>query len=108
MAVVLTALGVMISSAFALHDQTVGTMILHEVTELKRHEEGLDQTQAEELGNRQLETLFFTRAVMSLSQEGGKTEGTLKMEERQVEIQLGRFCPEEFLRQMTLTEQLRE
>lgn len=109
MTVVLLSVWTMIRGAYRLHDQVTGGMILHEMIELSAHESQLDQDQIEAMGNRTLGHLFVLKSTgMILEQEGGMVSGRLFGSGQNLQIQTKRFRPQDFLREMTILEELRE
>lgn len=109
MTVVLLSVWTMIRGAYRLHDQVTGGMILHEMIELSAHESQLDQDQIEAMGNRALGHLFVLKSTgMILEQEGGMVSGRLFGSGQNLQIQTKRFRPQDFLREMTILEELRE
>lgn len=107
MSIVLFSLAAAIQSAYRLHDQAVGSMVLHEMVEAARHEKELEAGRAADLGTEALDGLFTMKGCrVSLSEAGGKMKGTTESGAWEKTIEAGVFRPETFLRQITLLEGL--
>ena len=91
-AVVILAVVTTIQAAYGLRGRVVQAMVLHEAVETARHEKGLT---AQEVQTR------FERT-------GVRLELQAAADRWEVRIQSTKFRPEEFLRRITLLEQLEE
>ena len=97
-AVVILAVVTTIQAAYGLRGRVVQAMVLHEAVETARHEKGLTaQTRFERTGVR-----------LELQERGGTIDGQAAADRWEVRIQSTKFRPEEFLRRITLLEQLEE
>ncbi len=109
MSMVFFALAAAIQSAYRLHDQAVGSMVLHEMVEAARHEEELEPGRAADLGTEALDGLFaINGCTVSIREAGGRMSGRLQGGAWEKTIEAGVFRPETFLRQITLLEGLGE
>ena len=107
MTVVVMSVWTMIRAACGLHDRVTSGMILHEMVELWAHEEQLDLGQAEALGGEALKHLFLSKGdSISLEEKRESVGGSLSGKEQGFQIQMSRFKPQDFLRKMTLLEEL--
>lgn len=107
MSMVFFALAAAIQSSYRLHDQAVGSMVLHEMVEAARHEKELDAGRAADLGTAALDGLFTIDGCrVSIRETGGKMRGTAEGGDWEKTIEAGVFRPETFLRQITLLEGL--
>lgn len=107
MAAVLLAASVMIHEAGRIHDETKGSMNLHEAVEKGRHERYMDiaeiQAGAEEaMGLRMILPSYH----IFLSRRNGRIQGKGQGGGWSREIEGREFRPERFLRQITLIEDL--
>lgn len=100
-AVVILSVTTAIQAAWGLRGRVAGTMVLHEAVETARHEKGLTakevQTQFEQAGVR-----------VQLRELSGAIDGTAQVNRQEIGIQGTEFRPEDFLRKITLLEQLEE
>ena len=100
-AVVILAVVTTIQAAFGLRGRVAQAMVLHEAVETARHEKGLT---AEEVQAR----FERTGVRLKLQERGGIIDGRAASDRWEVRIQSTKFRPEEFLRRITLLEQLEE
>lgn len=107
--VVLLSLWTMIHRAYQLHDQVTGNMILHEAVELSVHGEEPDFSERARSGSEALDGLFtFHGSDMELKQKGDTIEGRASCGEWSRQIIIKDYCPQGFLRKVTLLEELGE
>lgn len=100
-AVVILSVVTAIQAAYGLRGRVVGAMVLHEAVETARHEKGLAAGEVQARFER-------TGLRLELRDQGRNIDGTAKGGRWEAEIQGTRFRPEEFLRKITLLEQLEE
>lgn len=99
-AVVILAVVTTIQAAYGLRGRVVQAMVLHEAVETVRHEKGLTA--------QEVQTRFERTGVrLELQERGGIIDGQAA-DRWEVRIQSTKFRPEEFLRRITLLEQLEE
>ena len=90
-----------IQAAYGLRGRGVRAMVLHEAVETARHEKGLTA--------QEVQTRFERTGVrLELQERGGIIDGQAAADRWEVRIQSTKFRPEEFLRRITLLEQLEE
>ena len=107
--VVILSLWTMIHRAYQLHDQVTGNMILHEAVELSVHGEEPDFSERARSGSEALDGLFtFHGSAMELKQKGDNIEGRASCGEWSRQIIIKDYCPQGFLRKVTLLEELGE
>lgn len=107
--VVILSLWTMIHRAYQLHDQVTGNMILHEAVELSVHGEEPDFSERARSGSEALDGLFtFHGSDMELKQKGDTIEGRASCGEWSRQIIIKDYCPQGFLRKVTLLEELGE
>lgn len=100
-AVVILAVVTTIQAAYGLRGRVVQAMVLHEAVETARHEKGLTA--------QEVQTRFERTGVrLELQERGGIIDGQAAADRWEVRIQSTKFRPEEFLRRITLLEQLEE
>ena len=100
-AVVILAVVTTIQAACGLRGRGVQAMVLHEAVETARHEKGLTA--------QEVQTCFERTGVrLELQERGGTIDGQAAADRWEVRIQSTKFRPEEFLRRITLLEQLEE
>ena len=92
-----------------MHDETSGAMILNEAVEKVRHERTLpaEETAGFFEGCMKLR-MNFTSYELGLKEDGKRVTGRAAGGSWQREIQMKKFRPETFLRQVTLLEDLDE
>ena len=100
-AVVILAVVTTIQVAYGLRGRVAQAMVLHEAVETARHEKGLT---AEEVQAR----FERTGVRLKLQERGGIIDGQAASDRGEGRIQSTKFRPEEFLRRITLLEQLEE
>lgn len=109
MSVVILSLWTVIQKAYQFHDQVAGSMILHEAAELSLHEEEPDFSGRAQAGREALNRLFtFSGSTMELEEKGDAIEGRAACGEWSRQITIKEYCPQKFLRKMTLLEELGE
>ncbi len=100
-AVVILSVATAIQAAYGLRGRTAGAMALHEAVETARHEKDLTVEEVRALFDK-------TGVLIELRERGGAIEGTARGKRWEVRIQGTKFRPEDFLRKITLLEQLEE
>ena len=109
MSAVIMVLWLMIQRAYVLHDQVTGSMILHEAVELSVQEKNPELSRTAGLGVEALDGLFtFSGSRMQLSRNGDAIEGSASCGQWSRKIQIKEYQPQEFLRKITLLEELGE
>lgn len=104
MAISLWAIVSCIQYAYQIHDQTIGAMVLQELTEIARHDEsGASLEELAAHGNRLAGSPFSLPAYhFHLEQTALTIKGSVKGGGWEMGIQMKKFNPEEFLRMTTL------
>lgn len=105
--VVVVALWTTVQRAYLLHDQVAGSMILHEAVELSAHQEEPDLSQTGQAGEEAINRLFtFSGSSLELKQHGDYIEGKAANGKWSRQISVKKFQPQDFLRKITLLEEL--
>ena len=109
MAIVLFSVSIVIRQAGRMHDETSGAMILHEAVEKVRHERTLQVEDAAGFFEGCMKfRMNFASYELGLKEDGKRIAGKAAGGSWQREIQMRKFRPETFLRQVTLLEDLDE
>ncbi|MBT9776150.1 hypothetical protein GPL15_06475 [Clostridium sp. MCC353] len=89
MGIVLTALCILIQTAFQWKNDTAGIMKLHETVEYKRYHRGSS-------------SLSVPEYRIQVSESGNKVSGQYQGNKRTVQLEKGLYEPEEFIRMISL------
>ena len=97
MAIVILSLGTLFRGAWGLKSRVAGTMVAHEAVEVIRHEPEVSAKEGERLFGESSLALNLSERKDTVSAHAAGSGWTC-------EISADRFCPQDFLRMVTLLE----
>lgn len=107
MSLILFVMLTLIQSAYRLRDETVSVMVLQEMTEIIRHdEENLGMAEYKGIAAKKAGHMFsFSEVKFDFQPVLSRVNSSVKGGDWGMELQMGKFLPEEFMRMMTLAEE---